>query len=265
MDEYDESLSGKVYDGRVARRLGAYLKPYGHWIVVGVVLLVVTAGLEVAGPLILREAIDGHIAQGDTDTLPALVALYLGTLLAIFALRYAQAVLMNYVGQRVMMDMRLQLFSHLQRMAIAYFDRNPVGRLVTRLTNDISTLEQVLSQGVVQIITSLLTVIAIMVAMLVIDWKLALVMFVFLPLLVRAVMFFAWTQRDGYREQRAWLARINAYLNENLSGIAVVQLFNREQENLAASTNATGGFWGRTCACSGGTPASNRRSSSSVR
>ena len=149
-----------------------------------------------------------------------------------FSLRYVQSVLMNYVGQRVMTDLRMEIFSHLQRMSIAFFDRNPVGRLVTRLTNDVSTLEQLISQGVVQILANLLTVVAVMVAMILIDWKLALLMYAFLPPLVYAVRFFAFTQRDGYREQRAWLSRINADLNENITGMAVVQLFNREPENL---------------------------------
>lgn len=232
-DEFDELYAdGSVYNGKVASRLGHYLKPYWLMLSVGFVLLIVVSGLEIAGPLLLKEAIDGQISQGKTDRLAELAFLYIGSLVGIFVLRYAQGVLMNYIGQRVMMDLRMDLFAHMQRMSIAFFDRNPVGRLVTRLTNDISTLEQVISQGVVQILASLLTVVAIMVVMLVIDWKLALLMYLFLPPLIWAVKYFAWTQREGYREQRAWLARINAYLNENIQGMAVVQLFNRQDQNL---------------------------------
>jgi ABC-type multidrug transport system fused ATPase/permease subunit len=117
-------------------------------------------------------------------------------------------------------------------MSISFFDRNPVGRLVTRLTNDIATLEMVISQGVVQIVTNLLMLAAIIVVLLVLDWKLALLMYLLLPPLIQSVRYFALTQRDGYREQRAWLARINAYLNENITGMAVIQLFNRQRENL---------------------------------
>jgi ATP-binding cassette subfamily B protein len=228
----DDMVVGKAYDARIVRRLSRYLRPYTWLVALAVVLLLTVAGLEVVGPLILREAIDNQIGKNTTSELPRLVALYAGVLVAIFAIRYAQAVLMNYVGQRVMMDLRMQLFSHLQRMSIAFFDRNPVGRLVTRLTNDISTLEQLLSQGVVQIITNLLTVLAIVAVMLWLDWKLALLMFVFLPFLIQTVRYFAFTQRDGYREARAWLARINAYLNEQIQGMAVIQLFNREKRNL---------------------------------
>lgn len=232
-DEFDELYEpGSVYNGKVASRLGGYLKPYWLLLSVGFVILIVVSALEIAGPLLLKEAIDGQIAKGETNRLAELTFLYIGTLAGIFVFRYAQGVLMNYVGQRVMMDLRTDLFAHMQRMSIAFFDRNPVGRLVTRLTNDIATLEQVVSQGVVQILASLLTVVAIMVVMVVIDWKLALLMYAFLPPLIWAVKYFAWTQREGYREQRAWLARINAYLNENIQGMAVVQLFNRQDENL---------------------------------
>jgi ATP-binding cassette subfamily B multidrug efflux pump len=231
--EWDEDdVIGRVYDSRVAGRLGGYLKPYLAPLAVSIVLLMAVAGLELVGPLILKSVIDGQIAKGRTDRLGLLVGFYLASLGGVFFLRYAQGVLMTYVGQRVMMDMRLQLFSHLQRMSIAFFDRNPVGRLVTRLTNDIATLEQVISQGVVTIITNLLMVSAIIVVLLFLDWRMALLMYTVVPFMVVAVQFFAWRQRDGYREQRAWLARINAYLNENITGMAVIQLFNRQRENL---------------------------------
>jgi ATP-binding cassette subfamily B multidrug efflux pump len=228
----EDDAIGKVYDSRIARRLGGYLKPYMGPIVVSAVMLVAVAVLEIVGPLLLKEAIDNQILQGKTDKLALLSVLFLAVLLGNFVTRYAQAVLMAYVGQSVMIDMRVQLFGHLQRMSIAFFDRNPVGRLVTRLTNDIATLEMVISQGVATILANLVMICAIVVVLLFLDWKLALVMYVSLPFLIQAVRYFAYTQRDGYREQRAWLARINAYLNENITGMAVIQLFSRERENL---------------------------------
>jgi ATP-binding cassette subfamily B protein len=230
--DLEHQVSGRIYDAHLVRRLGHYLRPYAWLAALGVALTLVVVGLEIVGPLILREAIDNQIGEGKTGQLGLLVGLFLGTLAALFVLRYIQAVLMNYVGQRVMGDMRMELFAHLQGMSISFFDRNPVGRLVTRLTNDISTLEQVISQGVVQILGNLLIVVAVMIAMLFLDWQLALIMFALLPPLILAVRYFAFTQREGYREQRAWLARINADLNENITGMQVVQLFNREQENL---------------------------------
>jgi ATP-binding cassette subfamily B protein len=228
----EDDAIGKVYDSRIVRRLSGYLKPYMGPIVVSIVMLVAVAALEIVGPLILKEAIDNQILKGETNKLALLSGLFVAVLLANFVTRYAQAVLMAYVGQSVMIDMRVQLFGHMQRMSISFFDRNPVGRLVTRLTNDIATLEMVISQGVATIMANLVMIGAIVVVLLFLDWKLALLMYVTLPFLIQSVRYFAYTQRDGYREQRAWLARINAYLNENITGMAVIQLFNRQGENL---------------------------------
>ena len=193
--------------------------------------MLIVALLQIAGPLIVRRAIDTQIGKGRTDGLGTLVLLYLGVLLAVFVFSFLEIMIMTYVGQRVMMDLRLQLFGHVQRMSIAFFDRNPVGRLLTRLTNDVATLEQVLSQGVIQTLTSVFVIIAIGCVLLVLDWRLALIMLTLVPLLSFAVRWIALEQRDGFREQRAWLSRINAYLNENITGMAVVQLFNRQKRN----------------------------------
>jgi ATP-binding cassette, subfamily B, multidrug efflux pump len=228
----DEDVFGKVYDAQIAGRLGRYLRPYLAPIIVAFVLVVAVAVLNLVGPLIVREAIDGQIKQGRTDRLGLLVGIYLAALGGAFVLMFAQAVLMTYVGQRVMMDIRLQLFSHVQKMSVSFFDRNPVGRLVTRLTNDIATLEMVLSEGVVETLTSLLMLTAIVVVLLILDWQLALLMLAVLPLLIIAVRYFALSQRLGYRDQRIWLAKLNSYLNEIITGIAVVQLFNRQKRNL---------------------------------
>jgi ATP-binding cassette, subfamily B, multidrug efflux pump len=198
------------------------------------VLVIGTALLQIAGPLIVREAIDEQIEQSRTDKLAFLVLFYLATLAAAFVLSFAQAVLMTYVGQRVMMDMRLQLFAHIQKMSIAYFDRNPVGRLITRLTNDISTLEMVLSQGVVETLTNLLMLIAIIGVLLALDLPLAALMLALVVPLILVVRHFAFAQRQGFRDQRSWLSRINAFLNENITGVTVIQLFNRQKRNLEA-------------------------------
>jgi ATP-binding cassette, subfamily B, multidrug efflux pump len=228
----DEDTLGKVYDAQIFRRLGGYLRPYVMGIGVALLLVASVACLEVVGPLIVRETIDNQIREGRTDRLPFLVGLYILTLAGIFVLTFAQTVLMTYIGQRVMMDLRLQLFSHVQKMSISFFDRNPVGRLVTRMTNDIATLEMVLSQGVVETLTSLLMLSAIIVVLFFLDWQLALLMLAVLPALIIAVRYFAFAQRLGFREQRIWLAKINAYINENITGMAVIQLFNRQKRNL---------------------------------
>ena len=230
--EDDDSL-GKVYDGRLVRRFSRYVKPYLGIVVVLLLLVVITACLEVVGPLIVREAIDGQIRVGRDDELGFLVLAYLGVLSAIFVLSFITAVLVTFVGQRIMMDLRLELFQHVQKMSISFFDRNPVGRLVTRLTNDISTLEMVLSQGVAETITGVFMLVAIVVALFILDWQLALLMLLVVVPLFFVVRHIAFAQRDGFRQQRAWLAVINAYLNENITGMSVVQLFNRQKRNLS--------------------------------
>ncbi|TAK81158.1 MAG: ABC transporter ATP-binding protein [Dehalococcoidia bacterium] len=195
------------------------------------VLMLAVAGLELVPTLIVRHAIDEQIGKGRTDRLPVLAAGYTAALLASFVIRYGQAYLMAWVGQRVVVDLRMELFRHLQRMSISFFDRNPVGRLVVRLTGDVQQIEAVISQGLVQILTNLLMVSAIVVVLFVLDWRLAAIMTGFLVPLVGLVKVFAAAQRDAYREQRIWIARINAYLNEMISGIAIVQLFNRQARN----------------------------------
>ncbi len=227
----DESVFGKVYDRRIAGRLGRYVRPYATPLAVAGLLMLAVAVLELVPTLIVRHAIDQQIGKGRTDRLPALATWYTAALLASFAIRYGQAYLMAWVGQRVVVDLRMELFRHLQRMSISFFDRNPVGRLVVRLTGDVQQIEAVISQGLVQILTNLLMVSAIVVVLFVLDWRLAAIMLGFVVPLTWLVKVFAAAQRDAYRDQRIWIARINAYLNEMISGVTVVQLFNRQARN----------------------------------
>ncbi|TAJ20562.1 MAG: ABC transporter ATP-binding protein [Dehalococcoidia bacterium] len=227
----DESAIGKVYDRRLTGRLGHYVRPYIVPLAIAGILMLAVAVLELVPILIVRHAIDQQIEQGLTDELPLLAFWYVAALLASFVIRYVQGYLMAWVGQRVVVDMRMELFRHIQRMSISFFDRNPVGRLVVRLTGDVQQIEAVISQGLVQIFTNLLMVSAIIVAMYVLDWRLAAIMTLFVIPLVWLVKIFAAAQRDAFRDQRIWIARINAYLNEMISGVAIVQLFNRQRRN----------------------------------
>ncbi|MEZ4503338.1 MAG: ABC transporter ATP-binding protein [Dehalococcoidia bacterium] len=228
----DETTFGSVYDRRILGRLWGYLRPYRARVFTSVGLMLVIASLDAAGPLIVRYAIDQQIRAGQTDQLGTLTLLFVGTLVTGFALSYAQGMMMAFVGQRVVLDIRLDLFRHLQRMSISFFDRNPVGRLVTRVTNDVAVIEQVLTQGVVQILTNLLMVIVFLGVLLFLDWRLALLMYVFMPPLIWSVRLFALTQREAFTQQRIWLARLNAYLNELITGVAILQLFNRRRESM---------------------------------
>jgi ATP-binding cassette subfamily B protein len=224
------------------RRLLAYLRPYRFVLVLVFLSVVVASLLQVAGPLIVREAVDTQLTAGTTEDLAFLVLLYVGTLLGVFILQFIQTLTITYIGQRVMMDMRLELFTHVEKMSISFFDRNPIGRLVTRLTNDVSTIEEVLSRGIVEMVYSALFLTAIIGALFVLDWRLAIAMMIFVPALVFFVRRFAVALRETFRVQRAWLARLNAFLNENITGMAVVQLFNRQDRNLKRFDERNSGF-----------------------
>ena len=239
-EEDDDLQSG--YEGRVMRRLLDYLRPYKLVLALVFISVTIASLMQVAGPLIVRRAIDSQLQEGTTANLATLVLVYLGTLIGIFVLYFLQTLMITYVGQRVMMDMRLELFTHVERMSIAFFDRNPIGRLVTRLTNDVATIEEVLSRGIVEMLYNTLLLIAIVGTLFVLDWRLAIAMMIFVPALVYFVRKFAVALRETFRMQRAWLARLNAFLNENITGMAVVQLFNRQDRNLQRFDERNQGF-----------------------
>ena len=239
-EEDDDLQSG--YEGRVMRRLLDYLRPYKLVLALVFISVTIASLMQVAGPLIVRRAIDSQLQEGTTANLATLVLVYLGTLIGIFVLQFLQTLTITYVGQRVMMDMRLELFTHVERMSIAFFDRNPIGRLVTRLTNDVATIEEVLSRGIVEMLYNTLLLIAIVGTLFVLDWRLAIAMMIFVPALVYFVRKFAVALRETFRMQRAWLARLNAFLNENITGMAVVQLFNRQDRNLQRFDERNQGF-----------------------
>src|SRR5919199_1845196 len=179
----DDEIYGKVYDARLGRRLFRYLVPYRRAMALSLVLLVAIGLLELAGPYLMKVAIDQYIAPGRADGLGPIALLYVGALVGVFALRYAQTYLLNATGQRAMHDLRVELFAHLQRMGLHFFDRNPVGALMTRLTNDIEALNEALTSGIVAIIGDVITMIGISIVLVLLDWRLALVTFAVIPVL----------------------------------------------------------------------------------
>ncbi len=227
----EEEILGKAYDGRLMRRLLGYVRPYWRLVGLSVLLLLLSSAAALTGPYLVRLGIDRHITTGRLGGLGALTALYVAILLAGFAFRYLQSYLMQLVGQRAMYDLRLALFGHLQRLAVGFYTRTPVGRLVTRITNDIDALNEMITQGVVGIFGDLITLVGIVAVMLLLEWRLALITFTVIPLILLATVLFRVKARETYRAVRTRLARINAYLNENITGMAIVQLFNRERRN----------------------------------
>ena len=224
----DQDAPATKYDAALLRRLLGYLRPY-RWLATGaVLLLLVQSGLALVGPRLTERALDVAIPHRDLGLLSLLAGLYLVTLLFELLVEYGGAVLTALVGQKVMYDLRMEIFGHLQRLSVTYFDRNPVGRLMTRVTSDVETLNELFSSGVVTIFGDVFTLVAIMGMMLVIDVKLALVTFAVIPLVWLTAAIFRRRVRDAFRDIRYRVARLNAFLQERLSGMRVVQLFGRE-------------------------------------
>ena len=233
----DEDQIGAVYDQRLAKRLVRYLRPYGKEIILSVLLLLGISLLEVAGPYITKIAIDTYVrplkAVGPVPSvaihgLILLSLAYVGVLTVTFLLRYWQTYTMSMVGQRAMQDLRLEIFRHVESLTPSYFDTRPVGRILTRVTQDVAVLNELFAQGVVAVIGDVFLLIGIVTAMLFMSWKLALVTLTTVPLLAIATMIFRAKVRVSYRRVRTRLAKINAFLQEHLQGTEVVKLFNVE-------------------------------------
>lgn len=222
------------YDAALMRRLLQYIAPYRWLALLAVLLLLATAGLTLVGPLLTQRALDVAVPARDDALLRTLAVLFLGALVLEFVLDYAQAYLTAWMGQRVMGDLRLQVFSHLQRLSVSYFDRHPVGRLMTRVTSDVETLNELFSSGVVTVFGDVFTLAAITGMMLLTDWRLALVAFAVMPVMYLSAVTFRRHVRSSFRDIRTRVARLNAFLQEHLSGLRVVQLFGREQAEAAA-------------------------------
>jgi len=231
---HEDDPLAKSYDSKLLLRLLTYLRPYKLAVGASFLLIVIMAGLDLVGPYLTKIAIDRHIAKGDARGLTGVAALYLLTLLAAFAVRFGQVFILQMTGQRIMLDMRRQIFAHLQRLEVAYYDRNPVGRLMTRVTTDVDAVNELFTSGVVTVFGDLFTLLGIMGVMLALNWKLALVTFAVLPFFFLVTNWFRRGARESFRETRRWVARINAFLQENLTGMSVVQLFRREERNVAA-------------------------------
>ena len=243
MANQEEEVLGKAYDGRLMRRLLTYLRPYSWQVVVALSAIIFKAVLDVLGPFLTKTAIDKYLSHVATSHsyldrwlssaplqgIAQLAALYVGTLVFSFFCDFLQTYYMQWTGQMVMFDLRSQIFRHLQRMHIGFYDRNPVGRLVTRVTSDVDALNEMFTAGVVSIFEDVFVLLGIIVIMMRMNWKLALITFAVLPIIFWATMIFRVKVRDSYRRIRVAIARINSYLQEAVSGMLVLQLFNREK------------------------------------
>jgi ATP-binding cassette, subfamily B, multidrug efflux pump len=229
--QQEEEPLEKAYDRRLMGRLISYLGPYRARVVLAVFLLFAGSFVELAGPYLTKVALDRALPNHDLRLLALLVAVYFGSLVLAFAFEYGQVLLTTWLGQRIMYDLRVEVFAHLQRLSLRYFDRHPVGRLMTRVTNDVEALNEAFSSGIVTVFGDVFTLVFILAAMVKLEWRLALVTFAVLPFVGLAAFVFRALIRTAFRDIRVRLARINAYLAEQLSGMRVTQLFGREEQS----------------------------------
>jgi ATP-binding cassette subfamily B multidrug efflux pump len=240
----EEEILGKAYDSRLMRRLLTYLRPYRWQVTIAIASIILKSFCDVLGPYLVKVAVDRYLApvKGATTGLwswlsprpshgiAQISTIYFSLLVLTFLFEFLQTYFMQWTGQKVMFDLRSQIFRHLQRMHVAFYDKNPVGRLVTRVTTDVDALNEMFTSGVVSIFEDLFVLLGILGIMLCMNWKLALITFAVLPFIVVATKFFRDKVRDSYRRIRIAVARINSYLQEHVSGMVVLQLFNRERK-----------------------------------
>jgi ATP-binding cassette subfamily B multidrug efflux pump len=230
---HEEDALGKAYDARLMRRLLRYVRPYGWLVLSSLSLLAVEGVLQLVGPLLTQRVIDVALPAGDVAAAARMALILAGALTLSFGASYAETLLTSLLGQNVMRDLRHELFAHLQQLPVAFFDRNPVGRLITRVTSDVESLNELFTAGVVSGMGDLFTLLAISILMVVTDWRLAIASFAVIPLVWMTSTLFQRAVRGAYREIRTRLARINAYLQEHITGMRIVQLFGREREEAA--------------------------------
>ncbi len=242
---HEEEILGKAYDARLMRRLMRYLRPYSAMVLFSLGSITAYSALATVGPFLTKVAVDKYLkhttsqptfldpllSANSFEGLTQVASLFLLSLLLGFAMQYAQTYAMQMMGQRVMFDLRMEIFAHLQRLHMSFFDRNPVGRLVTRVTTDVNVLNETFTAGVVTIVGDVLTLFFITFVMMKMNFWLALVTIAVMPLIALATKVFRARVRDSYRRIRTAIARINAYLQEHVTGVSVLQLFNREKKS----------------------------------
>jgi ATP-binding cassette subfamily B protein len=225
----EDDVVGKAYDARLMRRLGVYVRPYGWLVVAALCCLMIDGLMQLVGPLMTQRVIDVALPARDAQVVAQAALIFAASLVVAFCCQYGETMLTSLLGQRVMRDLRRDIFGHVQRLPVPFFDRNPVGRLVTRVTSDVESLNELFTSGVVAGLGDLFTLLAISIMMLVTDWRLAMASFAVIPFVYWVSHVFRQKVRESYRDIRARLARINAYLQERITGMRIVQLFGRER------------------------------------
>jgi ATP-binding cassette subfamily B protein len=227
----EEEILGKAYDARLMRRMLRYLKPYGWHVVAAIGLSIVVSAMEAVRPYFIKVAVDVNIAQKDSSGLLRTTLLFLVVMILRGMLQYVNTYLTQWIGQRTIFDLRMEIFSYLQKLGLRFYDRNPIGRLITRVTNDVEVLNDMFSSGIVMVFSDVFTIIGILYFMFSMNWRLALISLSVLPLLFYGTFLFRRKAREAYREVRIQIARINAFMQEHITGMMVDQVFSREEHS----------------------------------
>jgi ATP-binding cassette subfamily B protein len=230
-DSEDEVL-GKAYDAKLMKRLIKYLKPYSKWVIIAIILTVGVALLSTIRPYLTKIAIDNYILNKDSFGLRNIILVLLGTLIFQGLVQYVMTYLTQWIGQKTIFDLRMELFRHIQKLSMSFFDKNPVGRLVTRLTNDIEVLNEMFSSGIVMVFADVFIIAGILFFMLSLSWQLTLIALSVIIPLIYATIIFRRKVRSAFRDVRFYLAKMNAFLQEHVSGILVVKIFGKERRTL---------------------------------
>jgi ATP-binding cassette subfamily B protein len=227
----EEDSIGKVYDSRLMRRLLRYLKPYKWSVLLALILLLISSGFYLVGPHLIKIAIDKYIMTKNVSGLSFIASIYLLMLVFGFSLKFLHIYIMQMIGQKVMYDIRMEIFTNVQKLSVSFFDKNPVGRIITRITTDVDALNELFASGVVTIFGDIFTLLGIIGFLLYYNPSLALITFSVVPILFFSAFLFKIKVRKSYRDIRVRIARINSFLQENITGMKIVQIFNREKKN----------------------------------
>ena len=235
-----QSEGHRYKDWILFKRVLVHLKPYSSLVALAILLLLAVSVLNLAGPYLTKVVIDDHIKAGDLKGLDVIAAVYLSVLVFSFIFQFCQTYLMQVIGQKVMFDLRSKVFAHLHKMSFSYFDRNPIGRMITRVVNDVEVLNEMLTSGLILVFSDLFTLFGIFCVMFYLDWRLTLVVCIVFPLLATATRMYRVRARDALRRNRIHVSELNSYLEENISGVDTVQCFNRETKNYKKFSSING-------------------------
>ena len=235
-----QSEGHRYKDWVLFKRVLVHLKPYSSLVALAILLLLAVSVLNLAGPYLTKVVIDDHIKAGDLKGLDVIAAVYFSVLVFSFIFQFCQTYLMQVIGQKVMFDLRSKVFAHLHKMSFSYFDRNPIGRMITRVVNDVEVLNEMLTSGLILVFSDLFTLFGIFCVMFYLDWRLTLVVCIVFPFLATATRMYRVRARDALRRNRIHVSELNSYLEENISGVDTVQCFNRETKNYKKFSSING-------------------------